>query len=353
MAVLLALACLLISAAAPAPARLTSVEGAAWLMPPGGNWSELSLAAGQTRDLPAGSLLRTGEKGRLELELGRGQGRLRLEPSSELVLRGPDAAAPHGSLYLEIGRLRAKLADEAPVLKAPAGELAAGPAELEWRSEDRGGRALLRVDAGQARLSGGGQAIALAAGQAAVVLFGQAPRLLAEATPAPPMAAAAGPAPAPPAAPAPADQPAQPAAASPATVAPPAPQAPLPSQASPPPPAAADRGPEPRLPWRVRESAGGLNLRLDLPAGALPRLAVEPGPVVVVEAAGLAAQPGWPLQQPGEGKPLQGLKVTPGARDSLRLRLELAPGQYTLLQHLDAASGAYHLDLFPQGRAEP
>ncbi|MFH1057927.1 MAG: hypothetical protein V1797_04490, partial [Pseudomonadota bacterium] len=208
MALLLVLAGLVLAAAAPPAARLVARQGEVWLMPPGGNWTALPAAAALPRDLDAGSLLRTGAQGSLELDLGPQQGRLQLGPSAELVLRPAESDSPHGTLYMEIGSLHAVLGREAPLLKAPAGTVSAARAELEWRSEDAGDRAVLRVVQGSARLAAAGQEISLSAGQGAAVKFGQAPQMLAPA-PAPPTPAPAAPAEA---APAPAPPPALPAA---------------------------------------------------------------------------------------------------------------------------------------------
>ncbi|MFH1059598.1 MAG: hypothetical protein V1797_13085, partial [Pseudomonadota bacterium] len=127
---------------------------------------------------------------------------------------------------------------------------------------------------------------------------------------------------------------------------PPAEATPAPAPAPAPAPPAA-----PKLPWQVRETAGALNLTLNLPKGAIPHLRVLEGPVIMVQATGLHAQPDWPRQQPGQDQPLHALRLQPGAGGAVDLSLELAPGQYTLLQLLELASGVYHLDIFPRGEA--
>lgn len=335
MALFLCLACLDLAAASPSahPAgRLTALEGEIWHLPPGGSWTSLPLSANLPRDIPAGSLLRTGERGGLELELGQGRGWLRLAPGSELILRPPDAAAPHGSLYLEVGRLHARLGEAAPLLKAPAGAAQAAPGEVEWRSEASSGRAVLTVIAGRGSLAGGGGEIEVAPGQTGVMEFGQAPRLLALSAPAPEPGSPASPA----ATPSPALAPASPAPAPPAAPEPPAPA-----------------GPDPGLPWQVHEGQGGLGLRIKLPGGQMPQLRVAAGPVVEVIANGVNALPAWLGRRPGQGKPLQAQAAQAGEGNVLRLRLYLVPGEYTLLQHLEVSSGQYALDIFPRGETRP
>lgn len=383
LALLAALAGLVLAAAvaaAPGPpaAQLVSKQGPVWLMPPGGNWAALPANATLPRDLDAGSLLRTGEQGRLELDLGSRQGRVELGPKSELVLRAPESDSPHGTLYMEIGSLHAVLAAEAPLLKAPAGTVHAAGAEVEWRSEQRGDRAVLRVVKGKARLAAAGQEVSLSAGQSATVKFGEAPQLDAAApaakpapTPAPAPTPTPAPAPTPTPAPAPAPESKPVPTPPPAPVAKPAPApAPTPAPAPAPAPAAATPTPAPtpetapavagpvpakpvlaNQPWRAVEFGGTLNLTVTLPVGAIPRLQVLEGPVIVVQATGLRVQADWPREQAGENKPLRAIKLQAGADGETDLRLELAPGEYTVLQILELAKGGYRLDVFPRREA--
>lgn len=372
----LALLCLCLGAGpapAPAPAHLVALEGQAWHTPPGGNWTSLPPAGGLPRALPIGSQLRTGPHSSLEVDLGPERGWLRLEQDSELVLRGPAADSPAGSLYLEAGGLRARLGAQAPLLKAPAGTAAAPGAEIDWTSERSSGRATLKVEKGAARLAAGGVEIQVVAGQSGVIDFGQSPGRTEGSPPAPPVSAAK-----PEATPEPAPAPASSAPAPPASAAAPragnAPSPPPPAQASAPPspaqptpmsadiavptagaaPATAPAPPEDKgPPWQVREGAGVVSLRVTLGGGALPQVRVSEGPVVEVEAPGVNPQPGQlGPGQPGE-KLLRGWSAQAGPEGGLRLRVELAAGRYTLLQHFDAANGQYALDLFARGEAKP